>query len=131
MTPFNLDLYLQNPNLPVVTRDGRKVRIICTNRKQRDVSYPIIALVGNEEGAEFTQSFTKDGKWYGEEAESNKDLFFEDYTPGKHEGWVNIIRNVVYNEAFCGKIYTSKEEAERYANSATLATAKIEWEEEL
>ena len=55
------------------------------------------------------------------------DLFF---VPEKHEGWVNVIRDMVHNEVYCGNmIYASKEEAERIANNATLATAKIEWEE--
>ena len=60
--------------------------------------------------------------------ETKDDLFF---ASEKHEGWVNIIRDMVHNEVYCGNmIYASKEEAERIANNATLATAKIEWEVE-
>lgn len=33
MKQFSLDEYLKNPTRPIVTRDGRSVRIICTDRK--------------------------------------------------------------------------------------------------
>lgn len=128
MKQFNLDLYLQNPNIPLVTRDGCKARILCTNRA--NAVSPIVALVQKKTNKiEEPITYYEDGRFLCSEA-SPYDLFFADYTPGNHEGWVNIIRNEVYNEAFCGKIYASKEEAESYANSATLATARIEWEEE-
>ena len=41
MKPFNLEEYLANPSKKVVTRDGRKIRIICTDAKS---DYPIIVL---------------------------------------------------------------------------------------
>ena len=43
MKPFNLEEYLANPTKKVVTRDGRNVRIICTDRKGTD--FPIVGLV--------------------------------------------------------------------------------------
>lgn len=36
-----------DPTKPVQTRDGRKARIICTDR--RDRHFPIVALVGNSD----------------------------------------------------------------------------------
>ena len=102
-----------------MTRDGSPVKIHCTNY---NTNQPIIAEI---EGNNCSESFNKDGKWLNFE-DSEKDLFF---APEKHEGYVNVIRNEVYNEAFCGKIYASKKEAESNANNATLATARIEWEE--
>ena len=33
---FNLEEYLKNPSQKVVTRDGREVRIICTDMKSYD-----------------------------------------------------------------------------------------------
>lgn len=32
MEQFSLSEYLKNPTRPIVTRDGRSVRIICNNR---------------------------------------------------------------------------------------------------
>ena len=123
MKPFSLEDYLKNPSRKVVTRDGRKVRIICTDRKG---DTPIIALVYNaNEGREYGYAFNSDGKYFNYK-DDDIDLFF---APEKHEGYVHIIRNEVYNEAYCGKIYDSKEEAESKANNATIAIARIEWEE--
>ena len=31
MKPFSLEEYLKNPNRKILTRDGRNVKIICTN----------------------------------------------------------------------------------------------------
>lgn len=45
-----------DPNKPVMTRDGRKARIICTNKKG---AHPIVALIGDVEGV---MCFTEDGK---------------------------------------------------------------------
>ena len=44
MKEFNLTEYLKDPSKKVVTRDGRDVRIICTDEKGDE---PIIALVYN------------------------------------------------------------------------------------
>ena len=127
MKPFSLEEYLKNPNRKVVTGEGRNVRIICTDSKIRN--YPIIALVEEPSRFENLFSYTEGGQMISYEPSEKYDLFF---VPEKHEGWVNVIRDMVHNEVYCGNmIYASKEEAERIANNATLATAKIEWEEQL
>ena len=54
MIAFNLDEYLKNPSKKVVTRSGRKVRIICKNRISS--LGPIVALV-NESGEENLVSY--------------------------------------------------------------------------
>ena len=33
MKPFNLEEYLKNPSLKIVTREGKDARIICTDAK--------------------------------------------------------------------------------------------------
>ena len=87
MEQFSLEKYLANPSRKVVTRDGKKARIICTDR--RDSKYPIIALIENRPGGEAIYSYTKDGK-YTANGTSDSDLFF---APEKHEGWVNVCRS--------------------------------------
>ena len=62
MKPFNLEEYLANPSKKVVTRDGRKIRIICTDAK---TPYPVIALVESTDGTtEQLLSFIKNGKYF-------------------------------------------------------------------
>ena len=44
MKAFNLQAYLENPQRKIVTRNGDKIRIICTDKKS--TGYPIVALLG-------------------------------------------------------------------------------------
>lgn len=121
MKPFNLEVYLANPSRRVVTRDGRSVRIICTDR--RDADYPIVALTESTSG-EVVNFYTKDGKYFIKDT-SNCDLFF---TPEKHEGWINLYRGSESGELYCGNVYESEELA-KDAGEGSIATIKIEWEE--
>lgn len=72
MTQFNLREYLKNPTRPIVTRDGRSVRIICTDKKSG--SLPIVGLI---EGVhiENVAENTKDGE-YTPGIANSRDLFF-------------------------------------------------------
>ena len=123
MIAFNLDKYLKNPSKKVVTRSGRKVRIICKNRISS--LGPIVALV-NESGEENLVSYDINGKFY-KHSDSPLDLFF---APEKHEGWVNIFKSSKGNNVN-SDIFESKEEAEEAGGRCLgyVTTAKIEWEE--
>ena len=122
MKQFSLEEYLKNPSKKVVTRDGKSVRIRCTDRK--DAVYPIVALIDSE-GKEEILSYTKNGYFYYDGRKDVNDLFF---APEKHEGWANI-----YGKFLAGSIFSTKEEAEEYVKRVGakdfVATAKIEWEE--
>ena len=119
MKAFNLEEYLKNPKRKVVTRDGRNVRIVCTDVKSE--LYPVLALVDNW-GAEICNSYTKEGRFLpGNEA--HRDLFF---APVKHEGWVNVYRD--FDDMMCGSVFATEEDAKCKAKTA-IATVRIEWEE--
>ena len=123
MKQFNLEEYLKNPSRKVITRDGRAVKIHCTNYDSRQ---PIIAEL---EYHNFSSSFTKDGRYYNDDRNSPYDLFF---APEKHEGWLNVYRYTDTEEVSFGAIlHTSREKAEKIgrADGYYVATAKIEWEE--
>ena len=123
MKQFNLEEYLVNPSRKVITRDGRPVKIHCTNFAS---DQPIIATMGDEE---YSYSFSKDGRFMRGMYKSCHDLFF---VPEKHERWMNVYRDrdmkITNSEV---KLYTSQEEAEKVGktNSYYITTAKIEWEE--
>ena len=123
MKPFNLKEYLKNPSKKMVTRDGRDVRIICTDRVS-EKGYTLVALVMND-GHEFVHAYNMYGQFYTGDTNHDLDLFF---APEKHEGWVNIYRDFKIDELCCRYIFPSEEEAKRAA-SDSIATAKIEWEE--
>mgnify|MGYP006890208412 CR=1 FL=1 len=74
MEQFNLEEYLENPNQKIVTRDGRSVRIICTNRKSENC--PIVTLIQDStDDFEDVYYYTIDGKGVIRGGES-MDLFF-------------------------------------------------------
>ena len=127
MKQFNLEEYLRDPNKKVVTRDGRNVRIICTDRQGGD--HPILALCTISNESENLYSYLPNGRMYlNADADSCMDLFF---APEKHEGWVNLYN--LSEGPYLGSVYSSKEVAEAMSKKCGLqhyiATIKIEWEE--
>ena len=119
MKAFNLEEYLKNPKRKVVTKDGRNVRIVCTDVKSE--LYPVLALVDNW-GEEICNSYTKEGRFLPNN-EAHRDLFF---APEKHEGRVNVYRD--FDDMMCGSVFATEEDAKCNAKTA-IATVKIEWEE--
>ena len=123
MKPFSLEEYLKDPSRKVVTRDGRPVRIICTDRKG---ATPIIALVNDGLSEELGHAFYSDGKIFSDE-DNELDLFF---APEKHEGWMNL-----YKKGFglvIGDLVRNSEEAAKKIAAGDedyITTIKVEWEE--
>ena len=126
MEQFSLEKYLANPSRKVVTRDGRRARIICTDMKSK--TNPVVALIENGSGYEELITFSKNGE-YAVNEWSRDDLFF---APEKHEGWVNIYKSN-YGDYELSQVYQRKEDAEteKYINDSDvyITTTKIEWEE--
>ena len=123
MEQFSLENYLENPNRKVVTRDGRSVRIICTNRL--DENYPVIALV-NDEYTEKCYSYSEFGKDIVN-TDCELDLFF---APEKKSAWINLYKmNSIISPG--PRAYDTKEDAESAAGDKSyyISTIKIDWEE--
>ena len=125
MKQFNLEEYLKNPSKKVVTRDGRKARIICIDAES---NYPIIALIKSTNGSdEYPLRYTVKGEYYPGH-EQKEDLFF---ASEKHEGWINIYKRSSNNDYYPSQIYQIKEDAEKDGREWNnyIKTIKIEWEE--
>lgn len=119
MKPFNLEL--AKAGHPVCTRDGRKARIICFDRKE---VCPIIALVEDED-KEIPHSYTRAGS-FSPGFESPFDLMMN---CEEKEGWVNVCSSVD-NGNTCFGIYSTKEEALSHISlDGYKDTIKIQWEE--
>ena len=125
MKEFSLEEYLKNPERKVVTRDGRNVRIVCTDRKGLDVK-PIVALITLPNCDEIVKCFWDNGiETAG--SEDKNDLFF---APEKHEGWMNL-----YKKGFglvIGDLVRDSEEAAKKIAAGDedyITTIKVEWEE--
>ena len=140
MKPFNLKKHLENPYRKVVTRDGRPVRIICTNGKlfssgPNGSMYPVIALVKKSSNnrdknpnEELLICYNVDGQRVVGTNDRN-DLFFETV---KVSGWTNIYRSTGFPSGVStGVIYETKEEAlsKGEGKDNYLDTIFIEWEE--
>ena len=121
MKQFNLEEYLKNPSRKVVTRTGIPVKIHCTNFA---TCKPVIAEIS---GRGYSQSFTKEGRYFGDTDDSSEVLFF---APEKHEGWINLHKNE-QGRVFPSYIYQTEEDAEKYGigNDSYITTVKIEWED--
>ena len=124
MKQFSLDEYLKNPDRKIVTRNGRNVRILCTDRNHS--TRPIVALVQIDGCEDMYGCYRKDGLWF-DYSPSPNDLFF---APEKKEGWINLYKmNSIINPGL--RVYDTKEEAESAAGDKSyyISTIKIEWEE--
>lgn len=118
---FSLEEYLADQSRKVVTRDGKQVRIICTDADRKN---PIVALV--KEGTDKIFCYQPNGMLY-DHAECNNDLFFE---TTKKDGYINVYRAI---NGRAGFIFNTKDEAEKDCNygknEAFIKTIKISWEE--
>ena len=125
MEKFNLEEYLKNPSRKVVTRDGCPVRILCTDKKSYNEQ--IVGLIMGDNGMEFISTWTQQGKSFFN-SDTPNDLFF---ASEKHEGWINVYRNIDTGRTYAGAVYDSKEDAEKrkVIDENYVTTIKIEWED--
>ena len=120
MKQFNSQEYLANPKRQVVTRDGRKVRIICT-----DFDNPDFPVVGEINGYKWPLSFSTNGEAI-KGSQQCTDLFF---APTIVKRW-----GIVYRKA--ERLFNTREEAEKWMAEADegekkfCSVCKVEWEEE-
>ena len=124
MKSFNLKEHLEHPDWKVVTREGKPVRILCTDLDDND--YPVAAVVGNFH----VDKYTADGLFQAGK-KTKYDLFF---ASEKHEGWV-IISKLPFTDSFeiFPEIFATKEEAVRVWEDnpgIKCSIIKIEWEVE-
>ena len=126
MKQFNLQEFFAHPERKVVTRDGRKVRIVCTDRAGLNVK-PVVALITLPNGDEVIKTFWDNGiETAGSEDEN--DLFF---APEKHEGWIIINKWPDGERDTNGIIYDTELDIPDIppVGGKRVATIKIEWEE--
>ena len=121
LKPF--DIQKAREGKPVCTRDGRKARIICFDRKfyHDGYNYPIVAMV-NDNDNELVHAYTQDGLLVGN-MEGDLDLMM---LPEKKEGWVNVYKGGLLDT----KSYPTKKEAfDKACPEGYVDTVKICWEE--
>lgn len=101
---------------PVQTRDGRKVRVLCTDMKQR--TSPVAGLITSSDGEEYQQSWGADGL-LAPRCKGAADLI---NVPEKRVVWVNMCKDGVSG------CFTSRGLANLGAYSSREACVRIEYE---
>ena len=123
MERFKLDEYLKDTSRKVVTRDGRNVRIVCTDVKG---SAPIVAVIEEKDNTENVFRYESDGIMHGYH---DIDLFF---APDVHVGLINIRKESFYGHNYWPSvIFSTEEEAKEAAvkSGGPVYTTKVQWEE--
>lgn len=126
MKQFSLEEYLKNPQRKIITRDGRSVRIVCTDRRGFNVK-PIAALITIPNGDEIIKTYWENGvATHGYEDNPN-DLFF---ATEKKTKWLNVYTDDNKNYIDANFFETEEEAIEnKSAVCNYIATVKIEVEE--
>ena len=123
MKQFNVEEYLKKHRRDVVTRDGRKARILCCDLTTDP--YTVVAAI-KDGNIEVPITYTEQGKAIlGRD--SSSDLFF---APEKHERWANVYQNS-RGDVYFGQVHSSEEEAKNVIAplDTEIKTIKVEWEE--
>lgn len=94
---------------PITTRDGRPVRILCTDRKGTE--HPIVGLVLEATGEEGVTCWCENGDWLRATNTSNWDLI----NPVK-KVYINLFKNDAGRT-----YYDTREEAEKAGNASNKA----------
>lgn len=124
MKQFNLPEHLAHPERKVITRDGRPVRIICTDSDAE--GGPIVAIVTMDDKKKRVLNYYENGTFFALDSSSVDDLFFE---PTIVKRWGIVDRNAE-------RLFDTREQAEKWMEEADegekkfCSVCKVEWEEE-
>ena len=103
---------------PVTTRDGRAVRILCTDAGGH---LPVVGLIGSA-----VRRWQLDGTALDSPYKHEDDLI---NTPVKRRGWINIYR-IGKHEFHIDQIWDTREDAIRDGDGYQVATVQLsEWED--
>lgn len=120
MKPFNLDE--AKAGKPVITRDGRDVRIVCFDRKHED--FTILVLIPDVSGIEFGEFFNDKGVCTVNKVSSDYDLFMKSE---RITGWVNVYPTAdLFFAANLSSAYKTKELADASASPDRLNCVEID-----
>ena len=101
---------------PVQTRDGLKVRVLCTNMKGRDT---VAGVITDDDGTDMVDAWQADGHYNIGPEEARTDLI---NVPEKRVVWVNV------NPGNWMHTYPSKDDADEYASHSRLSRVRVEYE---
>lgn len=110
-----------DPTKKVQTRDGRKVRIVCTDVKSR---WQIIALITNNNGRETISAYDSSGRARGREENGDDHILDLINVPVRTSTWFNLYEP----DLICGS-YPSHDVCNLRQTSNRLAVLEIIYED--
>lgn len=117
---FDLNEYLANPDLHVVTRCGMPVRIVCTDVKL--YRQPVLGLLYDiNTGSEMTQSYMADGRVFKDYTD-RYDLLFDDEHKKYH---VCLFRDVNNHDIVYTRIAVTADALEEYKADPNFIGCKV------
>ena len=121
LKPFNLEEAKNGKN--VYTRDGRKARVICFDRKGYGL-YPMLALVETDGKESLIYSYKADGMWSNTGEESRNDLMM---LPETREAWIVVFET---GGIYSVRIFWDEKKANALKESSNVKLIKrITWSE--
>lgn len=121
LKPFNLEKAKNGKN--VYTRDGRKARVVCFDRKGYEL-YPMLALVETDGKESLMYSYKEDGMWSNTGEESRNDLMM---LPETHEAWIVVCES---GGTYSVRVFLDERKAKSLKGSEDVKLIKrITWSE--
>lgn len=125
MKQFTLEEYLKNPEKKIVTRNGCKARIICTDRNSFEGD-TILSLISTAAGETVRSHYTNGIA--PSTTSGAYDLFF---VAEKKTNWINVYKNHDGKNYGSYSFFDTEEKARNYGKNCDnyITTVKIEYEE--
>lgn len=122
MKPFNLEE--AKAGAPLVTRDGQKARLICSNFKNSS-GRPILVIFESE-FTETVHEFYENGRFFCNGEDYYLDLFM---APTKRECWINLFKT--HSTGLRANAWETEEQAKdrKCLWGGFIKTIHVEWEE--
>ena len=139
--PFDLELAKKITNKEakgvIVTREGRKVRIICWDKKSVDKEaheYPIVALIQNDYNGEMSQTFTAEGLACYPNYKSRYDLiikiptYYRDYSNFMPQKWQPCLVRASISDHWKVRVCADNKQQVTFYDSGNSCSGDIMWD---
>lgn len=110
--PFNIKhrAKIESGEYKVRTASGKPARIVCWDMRP-SFNDPILALITNSEGYEYTSQYTEDGRYIGN---NENYLVIEDGRPAPEHRWLEKVQTILDSTASLDKVAEALLDAARH-----------------
>lgn len=121
----------------IVTRDGRKIRIICTDRKDKSdviAQYSVIALVTEKDGHECEYEYLNTGRFSAVIEETDLDLhievptYYRDYSNFMPQKWQPCLVRASISDHWKVRVCADNKQQVTFYDSGNSCSGDIMWD---